>query len=97
MAVRSREELIETINTLIGDNTSDENLSILEDIEDTYKDLSDRASDSTNWKEKYETNDSEWREKYRKRFLEGSNDNEPNESDEPDPVPVRYEDLFTNK
>lgn len=97
MAVKTREELIESINTLIGEDTSDASLAILEDFTDTYNDLSEKASDNTKWKEKYEENDSEWREKYRKRFLEGDGRIEEEDADEPDPVPVRYEDLFTNK
>lgn len=97
MSVRTREELIESINTLIGEDTSDDSLAILEDFTDTYNDLSDKASDNTKWKEKYEENDSEWREKYRKRFLEGDGRIEKEDTDEPDPVPTRYEDLFTNK
>lgn len=97
MAVRTREELIESINTLIGEDASDDSLAILEDFTDTYNDLSEKASDSTNWKEKYEENDSEWREKYKKRFLEGDVKTGPLVLDEPDPVPTRYEDLFTNK
>lgn len=95
MAVKTREELIESINTLIGEDASDDSLAILEDFTDTYNDLSEKASDNTNWKEKYEENDSEWREKYRKRFLEG--DGRIEGTDGPDPVPTRYEDLFTNK
>lgn len=97
MAVKTREELIESINTLIGEDTSDVSLAILEDFTDTYNDLSEKASDNTKWKEKYEENDSEWREKYRKRFLEGDGRIEKEDTDEPDPVPTRYEDLFTNK
>ena len=97
MAVKTREELIESINTLIGEDTSDVSLEILEDFTDTYNDLSEKASDNTKWKEKYEENDSEWREKYRKRFLEGDGRIEEEVPDEPDPVPARYEDLFTNK
>lgn len=97
MAVKTREELIESINTLIGEDTSDVSLTILEDFTDTYNDLSEKASDNTKWKEKYEENDSEWREKYRKRFLEGDGRIEEEDTDEPDPVPTRYEDLFTNK
>lgn len=97
MAIKTREELIESINTLIGEDTSDDSLAILEDFTDTYNDLSEKASDNTKWKEKYEENDSEWREKYRKRFLEGDGKIEGEDTDEPDPVPTRYEDLFTNK
>lgn len=64
MAVLKKEEFIEKISKIIGDENSDENLELLEDITDTF----DSFSNTENWKEKYETNDKEWREKYRKRF-----------------------------
>ena len=64
MAVLKKEEFIEKISKIIGDENSDENLGLLEDITDTF----DSFSNNENWKEKYENNDKEWREKYRKRF-----------------------------
>ena len=52
---------------MIRDKTgdSDEDLALIEDVSDTLTSL----SESENWKEKYETNDAEWRTKYRERFL----------------------------
>lgn len=66
--VKPREELLASINTLIGDRTDDESLAIIEDFTDTFNDLESRASDETDWKQKYEENDAEWRRKYRERF-----------------------------
>lgn len=66
MAVRSKEELIKIVSDRIGDDNSDEALSILEDVADTLNSLEDK--DKEEWKTKYEELDAEWRKKYRDRF-----------------------------
>lgn len=100
MAVRSNEEILEILRTRMGDDiSSDENISFLEDMSDTLNDLSERASGQENWKEKYETNDAEWRKKYTDRFFSGSDNNDDvddkviKENDESE-TPVTFEDLF---
>lgn len=72
MAVVKKEEFMEALKNKIGDSTEDADLKLLEDFSDTYDDMFGRlnSSDSTNWKEKYEQNDKEWREKYRARFFD---------------------------
>lgn len=92
MAVLSKEDLIAKFNSAIGENLSDENLSLLEDINDTF----DSMSDSEDWKSKYEENDKNWREKYKARF-EGRTEIEEDTKDEVETYtpPTRYEDLFT--
>ena len=69
MAVRSKDEILATIKDRIGEDTSDEALALIEDINDTYDDLDARISEAGDWKTKYETNDAEWRQKYKERFL----------------------------
>lgn len=91
MAIKSLNELIDGINKISAES-NDETLSLLEDISDTYKDLTNKASDNTNWKEKYEQNDKDWRNKYRERFMNDSVDDIPEQDDEL--VPRRFEDLF---
>lgn len=81
MAIKSREELLKSLNTLIGDNSSDENLEILEDVTDTLKDYEEKTADQTNWKTKYEQNDADWRKKYKERFLSGETIKEEQEED----------------
>ena len=73
MAIRSKEELMESIRARIGDDQSDEAIALLEDIDDTYTDMETRANgDGEDWKTKYETNDAAWRQKYRdRRYQEG--------------------------
>lgn len=66
MAIRTKEELL----TMIRDNVpeSDTLVTIIEDVSDTIDDYESR-NDGENWKEKYEENDKEWREKYISRFF----------------------------
>ena len=67
MAILSKDELFTKIKGLIGDDSSDETLAILEDFQDTVNDYDDRAKED--WRTKYEQNDSEWRAKYKERFF----------------------------
>ena len=70
MAILSRDEFFERLNTIIGTDTSDGALSALEDFTDTYNDLEAKASgDGENWEDKYKELDDSWRKKYQKRFF----------------------------
>lgn len=64
MAVRTLEEIITSVKNVIGETPTDDELSLLEDITDTFTDSVDRED----WKTKYEENDAEWRKKYKDRF-----------------------------
>ena len=89
MAVRTRDELITAVNTIIGETPDDNGLSLLEDISDTFASY----DDTEDWKTKYEENDAEWRKRYKERFegkeviVEENEDNEPKEK-------TKFEDLF---
>lgn len=96
MAVRTREEILTTLRGVIGENDSDDALTLLDDITDTMSDLENRSkNDGTDWKKKYEDNDANWRKKYRDRFFSGGSDDD---DDEPDPHPrgknYTFENLF---
>ena len=97
MAVKKINEILESYKDLYSENVGEKDIKFLEDITDTLNDYETRVSDSTNWKEKYETNDAEWRKRYRDRFFGGEPD-EPDEPDDPDDQkpeePKNYEDLF---
>lgn len=67
MAVRTKEELLELIKNRIGEDNSDEALAFIEDITDTLSDLESKAS--TDWEEKYNALDNDWRERYKSRFF----------------------------
>ena len=98
MAVRTQQEILESLKARIGDSTDDDTLAFIEDVTDTLTDYETRVSDSTNWKEKYETNDAEWRQRYRDRFF-GNTDTD-TVVDNSDVVktetekPMTFEDLF---
>ena len=94
--IRTSSELINLVKERIGEDTSDESLSFLEDVSDTLGDYDNRLSDTTDWKTKYEENDSMWRQKYRDRFMSGSSQEDEKE-DEPEekPAPKTFADLFT--
>lgn len=97
MAVKTRDEILESSKTMLGENPDDESISFLEDVTDTLNDFEKRANgDGTDWKSKYEENDSNWRKKYTERFF--SNEPEPNPKQEPKPepddTPKTFSDLF---
>lgn len=73
MAVRTRDEILASIRSCLGDDTSDDALAIIEDVDDTFKDYEVRTSDE--WKSKYDELDAEWRKRYRDRFFQ-KNENE---------------------
>lgn len=79
MAVLSHDDFMRTVKELAGDNADDNTLTMIENFTDTFNDLEARASDTTDWKTKYEQNDNEWREKYKSRFFEGKEGTDPTE------------------
>lgn len=97
MAVKTREEILESFKTRLGENPDDESISFLEDVTDTLDDLEKKASgDGTDWKSKYEENDASWRKKYTERFFSGEPepDPKPEPKSEPDNTPRTFSDLF---
>jgi len=97
VAVKTREEILESFRTRLGENPDDESISFLEDVTDTLNDFEARAnSDGTDWKSKYEENDANWRKKYTERFFS----DEPELTPKPDPkpeldnTPRTFSDLF---
>lgn len=89
------------LKDIIGESTDDNTLSFIEDVSDTLNHYSETANDRTDWKQRYEDNDKEWREKYRNRFF-SKPDNEPEQNQEPEQEPektkpMKYEDLFEVK
>lgn len=98
MAIKSREDLLKSLNTLIGDNSTDENLAILEDVTDTLKDYEEKTADQTDWKTKYEQNDADWRKKYKERFLSGEEIKDEQEEDvKKDSKSLTFDSLFKER
>ena len=96
MAVRTREEILESIRARVGEQTDDETIAFLEDVTDTLTDFETRANgDGEDGKQRYKDNDAEWRKKYTERFFSGEpqvKTLEPN-GDE-GTKPKTFEDLF---
>lgn len=100
MAVRTRKEILESLRGRFGDDTTDDDIAILEDITDTFTDFEEKTSDATNWKNKYEENDKAWKKKYSDRFFskDGDGNDNPGDSGEPEDKPMKtFDDLFTVK
>lgn len=92
MAVRTREEILESIRTRVGEATDDDTISFVEDVIDTLTDLETKANgDGEDWKTKYRENDESWRKKYTERFF--SKEPEPEPDTEPEPIKT-FADLF---
>ena len=89
MSIKSIDEILNAVKERIGDDTSDSAISFVEDISDTLNSLSEQE----NWKQKYEQNDSEWRKKYRDRFLSGESSHDDDDSGDEN-EPLTYEKLF---
>lgn len=97
MAVKTRDEILESFKTMLGENPDDESISFLEDVTDTLNDFEKRANgDGTDWKSKYEENDANWRKKYTERFFSDEPEPNPklNQKPEPDDTPKTFSDLF---
>ncbi len=100
MAVKTREEILEAIKSKIGEDTSDDSISLLEDITDTIDDYETRVADKTDWKNKYDELDATWRRKYIERFSGKSGEDIKNEQEEQikdDDEPRTFDELFTER
>ena len=97
--IKSKEELLATVSAIFEGDTSDEAISLFEDLSDTITDMETKANgDGTDWKAKYEENDAEWRKKYKERFFNTSGNEDGIEDDnggEEPPIKRTFDDLFT--
>lgn len=96
--VRSKEEIMGSLKNILGDNTSDEALVLLEDVNDTLSvDNESIKAEMESWKNKYEENDAEWRKKYRDRFYGDVDDTEERifQEESVEEKPLTFENLFT--
>lgn len=93
MAVKKIDEIMAAVRARIGEDTSDEALSFVEDIHDTLNSLS--SPDNENWKKKYEKNDAEWRAKYKERFFNPDKPADPDPEPQPEPAEkLTFDKLF---
>lgn len=106
MAKLSKEDLIKKVNEMFGEDATDEQISLLEDISDSIGDSNNDELETTKKAlTKAQTDLKEFRQKYRDRFL-GGVDNTPSKKDETDDLKEdgeedekkpSYDDLFTLK
>lgn len=99
MSVVSKESLLERIRDITGSENaeSDESISLLEDLSDTFEDLSFQIVQAGDYKKKYEENDAEWRKRYHDRFFSVAEETTSKEDDKDEDEYVEkktYESLF---
>ena len=94
MAVRTREEIRAQLQTIIGDDTSDDTLNFVQDVSDTLGN-DNSATRITELEAQIKIQDEEWRKKYRDAFFTGKPDDSFKDEDDEPQKPKRFEDLFT--
>ena len=100
MAVKTRDEIVEAVRKRIGEDTSDEAISLLEDVTDTFADYETKVADKTDWKTKYDEMDASWRKKYMDRFSGKTGEEVKEEQEEQikdDSEPRTFDELFTER
>jgi hypothetical protein len=97
MAVLSREDLMKRLNESLGE---DADVSIMEDVADTYDAIADH-SDADEWERRYKENDATWRKRYRDRFECGTPDSGArNQTDDTEDEEIKvktFDELFVNE
>jgi hypothetical protein len=111
MAIVSKDELLKQVKELLKENTSDEAIKFMEDVNDTMDSFGDTNKVSelekkvTELEEKVKTTDKEWRDRYTERFYSGTDDKKviddpsistPTESDISENTKKTFDDLFSN-
>ena len=109
MAVLEREDFFTRVQERIGDDSSDEAISFMEDMADTYNAMEQKANgDGVDWEQRYKELDESWKKRYTHRFFSsgggnaftpGTNpqDEAEEESEEPKAETITYGDLFKRK
>lgn len=92
MAIKTIEEIMGAVRARVGEDTSDEAITFVEDVSDTLTSL----SSAEEWKKKYEDNDAEWRKRYQDRFFnpEKVENIEPENKPEEKTERLTFEELF---
>lgn len=98
----SREELISSAREIFGEDSTDEQITFIENLSDTVSDFEERITSSGDWKTKYEENDANWRKRYTERFVNPSITqeeiiNKQKEDVIDDGTPKSFEELFKER
>lgn len=106
MAKLSKEDLIKKVNEMFGDNATDEQISLLEDISDSMGDSNNDELETTKQAlSQAQTDLKEFKQKYRERFLGGVDNNpskkdvldEKKEDEVEEDKKLSYDDLFKSE
>ena len=89
MAIRTSEEFLTMIRNRIGDSTTDEDISFIEDASDTINNMSQHETEIVQLKAENE----DLRKKYRDRFFEPKT--EPETETDSEPEKLTFESLFS--
>lgn len=100
MAKLEREAFLERIKSRLGETPSDEDISFLEDMTDTYDGLSGTFTQS-DIDSAVKAKDDEWRKKYTERFFnsgtKSTDESEGTSVDDDTAENITIEDLYTEK
>lgn len=101
MAVLSRDDFMTRINERVGDDNSDDALSFIEDMTDTFDNLSS-GNNAEEWERRYNELDTKWRDKYKARFMSSGTTpedviDEQKEDIKGDGSETTFDDLFTER
>lgn len=106
MSKLSKEDLIKKVNEMFGEDATDEQISLLEDISDSMETSNNDELETTRQAlTQAQTDLKEFKQKYRERFL-GGVDNSPspkdihdeqNEDGETENKKLSYDDLFKSE
>lgn len=91
MAIRTIDELMQTIKDRVGDSTKDEDITLIEDFNDSLKSFSESEATISDLRAENES----LRQKYRDRFFSGGGDPKKDKPEpEPDKTPKTFDELF---
>lgn len=87
------------IKEMFGEDTKDETIKFIEDVNDTVENYENKSKDNVDWEKKYKENDETWRKRYRDRFFNTPAEPENREpdidpEDETTQSKLTYENLF---
>lgn len=95
---KSKDEIMEAIKAYIGEDTSDEAISLVSDVSELFDEVN---PDAKYTQKDMDDLDKSWRQKYRDRFFAPSSDagteGDDYKDDDEDNTPSKFEDLFITK
>ena len=98
MAVKTKDEILQSVKSIIGESTDDNAIELLEDITDTINDYDEKTK--VDWKAKYDELDETWKKKYKERFfnddieIEKEKEKEEEKEEEKDETEITFNDIF---